>query len=78
MSEEREEYGEKVSLVGTTSGVKLQADLVQRGLQSRVRAIMSIYGVNREEAETILDEIQNEYSEYGTPVQIPFPAECKK
>ena len=78
MSEEREAYGDKTAIVISPNGVKVHADLVQRGLQSRVRAIMSIYGVNREEAEMILDEIQNEYSEYGTPVQIPFPAECKK
>lgn len=78
MSEERAVYDDKTAIVISPTGVKVHADLVQRGLQSRVRAIMSIYGVNREEAETILDEIQNEYSEYGTPVQIPFPAECKK
>lgn len=78
MSEEREEYGEKVSLVGTTSGVKLQADLVQRGLQSRVRAMMKIYGMTREEAEKVLVEIHDENFQYGAPPQIPFPEEHKK
>lgn len=37
-----------------------QVDLVNAGYQSRIRAIMSIYGVTRDEAEKIGSEIEVE------------------
>lgn len=70
-----QQYNDNVSLTGTVAGVKAQADLVQRGLQSRVRAIMALYGVNRTEAEKVLAEIHEEVLEYGPPITIPFPNE---
>lgn len=70
-----QQYSDNVSLNGTVAGIKAHADLVQRGLQSRTRAIMALYGVTRAEAEKIMTEIQEEAVKYGPPVILPFPDE---
>lgn len=78
-----DKYSDKVHYGGARSvsslnEVKLHADLVQRGLQTRVRAIMAIYGIDREEAQKVLVEINDENFEYGAPPRIPFPEENQK
>lgn len=73
-----EENNDQVRVVLGTSATKLQADLVQRGLQSRVRAIMAIHGIEREEAEKVLLEIYKENGKFGPAPTIPFPAEDGK
>lgn len=72
------EYNDKVSLAGSATFVKTQSDLVQRGLQSRIRAIMALYAIEREEAEKVMTEIQDEWMTYGQPPIIPFPEDEKK
>lgn len=66
---------DQVSVVLGMNATKIQADLVQRGLQSRVRGIMAIYGIEREEAEKVLFEIYKENGDFGTAPKIPFPPE---
>ena len=41
-----------------------QIEMMKLGLQSKVRAIMAIYGIDREEAQKLMDEIyeENQYS----------------
>lgn len=68
---------ENIKVVLTTPITKIQADLVQRGLQSRVRAIMAIYGIEREEAEKVLSEIDLEIRKFGRVPIVPFPVENK-
>lgn len=77
------EYSDNVhfsgaNAVGTINEVKLHADLVQRGLQTRVRAIMAIYGIEREEAVKVLEEMKAEMNQYGRPTVIPFPDQIGK
>lgn len=64
--------------IGSINEVKLHADLVQRGLQTRVRAIMAIYGIEREEAVKVLEEMKTEINQYGRPAVIPFPDQIGK
>ena len=45
--------------IGVTA-VEKQIELVQNGLQSKVRAIMSIYNIDRAEAEKVMNEILDE------------------
>lgn len=62
---------DSINLKLTAKELQFQVDLVQRGLQSRVRAVMAIYGVDREEAERIMNEIYLETRIHGSPVIIP-------
>lgn len=51
---------DKVSLSIGIPSVDQQVELVQHGLQSKVRAIMAIYGIDRAEAEKVIEEIMDE------------------
>lgn len=55
-----------VSLGVNPEVAQKHVDLVNQGFQSRVRAIMAIYKTNRETAEQILVEIDEEQSGYSS------------
>lgn len=51
---------DKASIGISAAGVEKHIELVQNGLQSKVRAIMAIYNIDREEAEKVMNEILDE------------------
>lgn len=51
---------DKASIGISAAGVEIHIELVQNGLQSKVRAIMAIYNIDREEAEKVMNEILDE------------------
>ncbi|MGA9232135.1 MAG: hypothetical protein WBV68_08770 [Exiguobacterium oxidotolerans] len=57
MSKER---NDNVTVALNSVGVETQLELFRNDLQSRIRAIMAIYGVNRSEAEKISEEIYDD------------------
>lgn len=59
-------YNDDVYFRASPEVVQKQVDLLHLGLQSKVRAVMAIYQVDRSDAELILKEIDAEQKAYNS------------